>query len=72
VKWKMSDNGRLITFEATHPQTLDHETWRIPAISFAQPKILEGSAKVVRDGDAWLVIAGEGTGLRFESEALTK
>jgi hypothetical protein len=72
VKWKMSDNGGLITFEATHPQTLDHETWRIPAISFAQPKIVEGSAKVVRDGDAWLVIAGEGTGLRFESEALTK
>jgi hypothetical protein len=72
VKWKVSDNGGLITFEATHPQTLDHETWRIPAISFAQPKILEGSAKVVRDGDAWLVIAGEGTGLRFETEALTK
>jgi hypothetical protein len=72
VKWKMSDSGGLITFEATHPQTLAHETWRIPAIKFAQPKIVEGSAKVVRDKDAWMIIAGEGRDLRFETEMLTK
>jgi hypothetical protein len=39
VKWKVSDNGGLVTVEATHPRSLDHETWRIPASSFAQPKI---------------------------------
>ena len=72
VKWKMSDNGGLITVEATHPQTLDHETWRIPATRFAQPKIVEGSAKVVRDNDAWMIIAGEGKDLRFETETLNK
>jgi hypothetical protein len=72
VKWKMSENSGLITFEATHPQTLNHETWRIPASSFAQPKIVEGAAKVVRDNDAWMVVAGEGKNLRFETEALAK
>jgi hypothetical protein len=72
VKWKMSDNGGLITFEATHPQTLAHDAWRIPATKFAQPKIVEGSAKVVRDKDAWMIIAGEGRDLRFETEMLTK
>ncbi len=72
VKWKMSDSGGLITFEATHPQTLAHETWRIPATKFAQPKIVEGSAMVVRDKDAWMIIAGEGRDLRFETEMLTK
>ncbi len=72
VKWKMSDNGGLITFEATHPQTLDHETWSLPANSFAQPKIVTGSAKVLRDKDAWMVIAGDGKDLRFETEALAK
>ncbi len=72
VKWKMSDKGGLITVEATHPQTLDHETWRIPATRFAQPKIVEGSAKVVRDNDAWMIIAGEGKDLRFETETLNK
>ena len=72
VKWKMSDNGGLITVEATHPQTLDHETWRIPATRFAQPQIVEGSAKVVRDNDAWVIIAGEGRNLRFEMETFNK
>ena len=68
VKWRMSDNGGLITVEATHPQTLDHETWRIPASKFAEPKIVLGSAKVVRDDDAWMIIAGDGKDLRFETE----
>jgi hypothetical protein len=68
----MSDNGSLTTVEAIHPQTLDHETWRIPAGRFAQPKITQGSAQVVRDNDAWMIIAGEGKELRFEAEMLTK
>jgi hypothetical protein len=72
VKWKVEENGGLITVEATHPQTLDHETWRIPASRFGQPKIVEGSAKVVRDNDTWMIIAGEGRDLRFETETLTK
>ena len=67
VKWKMTDNSGLITVEATHPRTLDHETWRIPADRFAQPKIVEGSAKVVRDDDAWMITAGDGKDLRFET-----
>jgi len=72
VKWKMSDNSGLLTVEATHPQTLDHETWRISASGFTEPKIVAGSAKVVRDNDAWMVIAGDGKDLRFEMERLIK
>jgi hypothetical protein len=68
----MSESAGLITVDATHPQTLDHETWRIPASKFAQPKLKQGVAKVVRDNDAWMVIAGEGKDLRFETELLTK
>jgi hypothetical protein len=72
VRWKVSDNSGLITVEATHPQTLIHQTWRIPASSFAQPRIVEGSAKVVRDRDAWMIIAGEGKTLQFETETVSK
>jgi hypothetical protein len=68
VSWRMSDNGGLVTVEATHPETLNHETWRIPAGRFAQPKILAGSARVIRDKDAWMVIAGDGRDLQFETE----
>jgi hypothetical protein len=70
VKWKVSNSYGLVTFEATHPQTLDHETWRLPG-RFAQPKILQGSAKLMRVDDAWMIIAGEGKDLRFEAQALT-
>jgi Polysaccharide deacetylase len=72
VRWKVSGNGGVITVEATHPQTLDHETWRFPASGFAQPKIVEGSAKVLRDNDAWMIVAADGKDLRFETETLTK
>jgi hypothetical protein len=72
VKWKVSEAAGLMTVEATHPETLDHETWRLPANRFAQPKIVLGSARVVRDRDAWMIIAGDGKDLRFETEALTK
>ena len=72
VKWKVTDNGDLITVYATHPQSLDHETWKVPASRFAQPKIVEGSARVVRDKDSWMIIAGAGRDLRFEMETLTK
>lgn len=72
VKRKLSDDAGRITVEATHPRTLDHETWRIPASRFAQPKIVEGAARVVRDDDAWMVIAGEGKDLRFETRTLAK
>jgi hypothetical protein len=58
--------------EATPPETLEHETWRLSAIQFAEPKIVEGTAKVVRDSDAWMIIAGDGKELRFETEKLTK
>ncbi len=72
VRWKVSDNAGMVTVEATHPQNLNHETWRFPASRFAEPKIVMGSAKVIRDNDAWMIIAGDGKDLRFEAEALAK
>ena len=72
VKWRVTDNAGLITVEATHPQTLNHETWRLPASRFSEPKILMGSAKVIRDNNAWMIIAADGKDLRFEAEALAK
>jgi hypothetical protein len=72
VKWKLSDKNGVMTIEASHPQTLDHETWRLSASRFAKPRIVQGSARVVRDSDAWMIIAGDGKDLRFEAETLTR
>jgi hypothetical protein len=72
VKWRMSESHGAITIEATHPNTLDHETWRMPANKFAEPKIVLGTAQVVRSDDAWMIVAGDGKDLQFEAGTLTK
>ena len=68
VKWRVSESGDLMTVQAMHPQNLEHETWLLPASAFAEPKILQGSARVIEDNGAWRVIAGEGKELRFQAE----
>ncbi len=70
VRWKVAENGGLVTVEAVAPQNLEYETWRMPADNFAEPRIVRGSAQVVRDNDAWRVIAGDGRSLQFQSERL--
>jgi hypothetical protein len=72
VKWKVADHGGLLTVEAIHPKSLAHETWRLPADRYAQPKIIQGNAEVVRGDSAWMVIAGAGKDLQFQTAILTK
>lgn len=67
VKWTMASRERRVMFEASHPLTLEHETWRLPVDRFAQPVVTRGSAQVSRDNEAWLVVGGNGTELQFES-----
>ena len=78
VEWKVSMRGQLMSIKATHPQNLEHATWHLSATKFAEPRIVQGSGKVVRRQDAWMIVAGRGTMLQFEtqevdqSEVLTK
>jgi len=72
VVWKTSQDGERITIKATHPVNLEHNTWRLPAANFSEPVVVQGSAQIVRDNDAWMVIAREGKELQFESTRLSK
>jgi hypothetical protein len=72
VIWSTSQNGGRVTITATHPVSLEHDTWRLPAANFSEPVTVQGSAQVVRDGDAWLVIAREGKELQFETTKVGK
>jgi len=72
VSWTTTDDSGRVTISATHPQNLAHTTWRIPASRFSEPVIVHGSARVVRGGDAWLVIAGEGKELQFETTLVSR
>lgn len=68
VKWSTASRGGEITIEASHPLTLEHQTWRLPADRFSQPVVISGLARVFRDQTTWMVVAGAGTELRFESQ----
>ena len=68
VEWKVSIRGKLTSIKATHPQSLEHATWHLPSAKFAEPRIIQGSARVIRDKDAWMIVAGQGTMLQFETQ----
>jgi hypothetical protein len=68
VEWKVSIRGTLMSIKASHPQSLEHATWHLPSAKFEEPRIIQGSAKVTRDKDAWMVVAGQGTMLQFETQ----
>lgn len=65
VIWNVSGKGNAQLFEAEHPQTLARQAWIIPSANHGEPKVSEGAATVRRDGDNWIVVAGEGKILRF-------
>ena len=72
VIWSASQEGNRVTVAATHPVSLEHNTWRLPAGKFSDPMVVQGSAQVVRDGDAWMVIARGGRELQFETTKVNK
>ncbi len=72
VSWTTSEMRGVLTIRADHPSSLEHMTWFLPVARFAQPTIVKGTARVARDGDAWVVVAGAGKGLDFNARMLTK
>jgi hypothetical protein len=67
ISWKASFDGQHFTISANHPQSLEHATWRLPASRFSEPAVVHGSAQIERGNTAWMVVAGPGRELQFES-----
>jgi hypothetical protein len=67
VNWTTTVSGGTMTIAASHPQNLEHMTWRLPVARFAQPEVIGGTARVSQDGEAWVVDAGPGTSLKFNA-----
>ena len=47
-----------LRLQASHPSSLAHISWLLPAQRYSLPKVLQGSALVVREGAFWRVTAG--------------
>jgi peptidoglycan/xylan/chitin deacetylase (PgdA/CDA1 family) len=67
IRWDISVESGAITINASHPDTLAHAAWRLSIAKYSEPVVTDGSARVVRVDDAWIVIAGEGKDLQFKT-----
>jgi hypothetical protein len=67
VQWRMWKQGEIVIFHATHPETLEHQAWYLPFPAFSEPVVVQGSARVVREPTNWLVVAGPGKELQFQT-----
>lgn len=72
VEWKLSEERGLITLDATHPQTLEHQTWLFPATRFAKPRVIRGSAMVQNETNGWRVVGGKVASLEIQAQVVGK
>jgi hypothetical protein len=69
VQWSVSKENGITTIRAAHPDSLEHYAWRLPVSTFSQPAVLRGSAQVTEEGKDWIVVAGAGRELQFQTKA---
>lgn len=72
VHWTTTVADGTMTIAATHPKSLEHMTWRMPVARFAQPEVIGGTARVSQDGEEWVVDAGKGTDLKFNTRIVAQ
>lgn len=60
VQWALQDGPQGQQLAASHPDSLAQMAWLLPAARYAQPRLLEGEARIVRAGGFWQVHAGGG------------
>ncbi len=72
VRWEVTNESGKLMVEASHPVTLEHQSWCMPAAKFSEPMVVSGSAQVVKNEENWMVIAGAGRNLRFQTAVLAK
>ena len=66
VVWSLQDGPQGQQLAASHPDSLAHLAWLLPATRYAQPRLLEGEARIVRAGGFWQVHAGAGPRLLLD------
>ena len=59
-------SDEAIRLDATHPQSLAEMSWHLPVQRYAQPTVLQGLARVERDGAVWRVVATGGSSLSLQ------
>ena len=66
VQWALQTGPQGQQLAASHPDSLAQMVWLLPASRYAQPRALDGEARIVRAGGFWQVHAGAGTRLLLD------
>jgi hypothetical protein len=72
VRWRLTEQDGLASLQAAGSPSLVHQTWSLPGNKLDKPVVIGGTATVVRDADAWIVVAGEGTQLEVQARTSGK
>ena len=68
VSWQVTEGkSGLQYFSASHPISLQEQTWLLPKRVYAHPKVVQGKATVNEDALNWVVIANDVSKLLFET-----
>ena len=68
--WSSTTVAGVATFSASHPSSLADITWLLPKTRYGAPVVIGGQGTVSSDSTYWIVIATQGTSLRFTTTEL--
>jgi hypothetical protein len=60
-------SGGVVTYQASHPVTLEDISWMLPKASYGQPSVVAGRGTVTSDSVTWIVTADSGTSITFKA-----
>ncbi len=67
VEWTLTPSGETTLLQASHPQSLIHQSWTFPKSQYGKPHVVQGRADVHDEGDAWMVSAKDCKKLAVEA-----
>lgn len=67
VKWTLQATKKgKVSLEASHPKTLDHQTWILAKSRYANLRVTRGKAEIRASDDEWFITAGDCTTLEIK------
>ena len=68
VFWQVTQNHHFKIITATHPKTLDQQTWLLEKTTCLKPMITVGLGTIREDTEHWIISAGNSKSLQFQCD----
>ena len=70
VNWTLGRVENKLMLQASHPKTLEHQTWIFPKSQYRNLQVVQGSATIQNRDDLWLVTAKDCKHLAVELDGM--